>query len=119
MSDEKTPETAKETQDWRPSVAPVRAVVTADSRPRLPRHVVLRHDPARDRWLILVPERVLIPEPTAVVLLQEADGKRTVSEIAAHLAQTYAADPAVIEADAIEMFQDMSDRGFLTLVAEG
>lgn len=108
----------EDTPVWRPSVAPQRVIVSADSRPMLPRHVVLRHDAARDRWLILVPERVLIPEPTAVVLLQEADGIRTVSEIAAHLAQTYAADPAVIEADAIEMFQDMSDRGFLALARE-
>ena len=108
MSDEETPV-------WRPSAPPKRTILTAASRPRLPRHVVLRHDPTRDRWLILVPERVLVPEPTAVVLLQEADGVRSIAEIAQHLAQTYAADPSVIEADAIEMFQDMADRGFLTL----
>lgn len=107
---------AEETPVWAPSVKPERVIVTRDSRPKLPRHVVLRHDPARDRWLILVPERVLVPEPTAVILLQAADGVKTVAEIAAELAQTYAADASVIEADAIEMYQDMSDRGFLTLI---
>ena len=106
----------EDTPAWRPSVMPARKVVTAESRPQLPRHVVLRHDPVRDRWLIMVPERVMVPEPTAVVLLQQADGVRSIAEIAADLARTYAADPAVIEADAIEMFQDMADRGFMNLV---
>ena len=47
----------------------MRPTVAADTVPRLPRHVKLRHDKARDRWLILVPERVLVPDYTAVAVL--------------------------------------------------
>ncbi len=92
--------------------------VTPESRPKLPRHVMLRHDKTRDRWLILAPERVLAPEPTAVELLRLADGKRSLREIAEELAAIYAAPTEVIEADALEMFQDLADRGFLTLARE-
>ena len=88
-------------------------VITPESRPYLARHVMLRHDPARDRWVMLVPERVLVPEPTAIAVLQLADGKRSVTDIATELAASYNAPVEVIEADAIEMFQDLADRGFL------
>lgn len=95
-----------------------RPQIAAESRPKLPRHVMLKHDKTRERWLILAPERVLVPEDTAVAILQLADGVRSVRAIAEELAQIYAADPAEIETDAIAMFQDLADKGFLTVVEE-
>lgn len=92
---------------------PARLVIDADQCPFLPRHVMLRHDPVRDRWVMLVPERVLVPEPTAVAILQLADGKRSLTQIADELAQIYTAPAELILADAIEMLQDLADRGFL------
>lgn len=97
------------------SQTPARRIVTNDVMPYLPRHTMLRHDPARDRWVLLAPERVLVPEPTAVAILQLADGKRNVMQIATELAELYTAPVDVILADAIEMFQDLADRGFLRL----
>ncbi len=97
------------------SQTPARRIVMGDVMPYLPRLTMLRHDPARDRWVILAPERVLVPEPTAVAILQLADGKRSVMQIAAALAETYTAPVDVILADAIEMLQDLADRGFLRL----
>ena len=94
----------------------MRPAIAADSVPRLPRHVKLRHDKARDRWLILVPERVLVPDDTAVAVLSRVDGARSVREIAADLAQTYQAPVDVILADSVALLQDLADKGFLAVM---
>jgi pyrroloquinoline quinone biosynthesis protein D len=96
----------------------MRPTIAADSVPRLPRHVKLRHDKARDRWLILVPERVLVPDDTAVAVLSRVDGARSVRDIADDLAQTYQAPVDVILADSVALLQDLADKGFLA-VTEG
>ena len=93
----------------------MRPAVAADTVPRLPRHVKLRHDKARDRWLILVPERVLVPDDTAVAVLSRVDGARSVREIATDLAQTYQAPVDVILADSVALLQDLADKGFLAV----
>ena len=93
----------------------MRPAIAADSVPRLPRHVKLRHDKARDRWLILVPERVLVPDDTAVAVLSRVDGARSVREIATDLAQTYQAPVDVILADSVALLQDLADKGFLAV----
>ena len=94
----------------------MRPTISAESVPRLPRHVKLRHDKARDRWLILVPERVLVPDDTAVAVLTRVDGARSVREIATDLAQTYQAPVDVILADSVALLQDLADKGFLAVM---
>ena len=93
----------------------MRPAIAADSVPRLPRHVKLRHDKARDRWLILVPERVLVPDDTAVAVLSRVDGARSVRDIATDLAHTYQAPVDVILADSVALLQDLADKGFLAV----
>ena len=93
----------------------MRPTISAESVPRLPRHVKLRHDKARDRWLILVPERVLVPDDTAVAVLTRVDGARSVRDIAGDLAQTYQAPVDVILADSVVLLQDLADKGFLAI----
>ena len=93
----------------------MRPEIAAQSVPRLPRHVKLRHDKARDRWLILVPERVLVPDDTAVAVLSRVDGVRSVQDIAEDLAQTYQAPVEVILADSVALLQDLADKGFLAV----
>lgn len=99
-------------------IAKAPPVIAADSRPKLPRHVRLKHDTTRERWVILVPERVLVPDDTAVAVLQLVDGARRVEDIAATLAETYAAPAEVIQADIIPLLQDLADKGFLQTVTE-
>lgn len=96
------------------SAAPL---LSGDSIPYLPRHVIFRHDPVRGRYVILAPERVLVPDETAVALLQQTDGKRSLAEIAAHLATLYDAPADLILKDAIELYHDLVARGFLRLRA--
>lgn len=102
----------------RPVVRTARPQITAQSVPILPRHVKLRHDKTRDRWVILVPERVLVPDDTAVAVLQRVDGARRVSDIVDELARIYHADPALILTDSIALLQDLADKAFLLTVTE-
>jgi pyrroloquinoline quinone biosynthesis protein D len=98
-----------------PAPAPARLAVEAGSVLRLPRHVKLRHDATRGRWVILAPERVLVPDDTAVAVLQRLDGVRSVLAVAEDLAATYAAPVDLILADCLPLLQDLADRGFVAL----
>ncbi len=93
----------------------VRAIVESGSLPRLPRHVKLRFDQRRDRWIVLAPERVLMPDEIAVEILKRCDGKTSVSAIVANLAAAYEAPADEIGKDVAEMLQDLADKGFVEL----
>jgi pyrroloquinoline quinone biosynthesis protein D len=88
-----------------------RIVIDADCRPALARHIKMRHDAARDRWVLLAPERVLYPDAIAVAVLQLCDGSRSVGVIAEELARTYNAPNDRILADVIPLLQGLADKG--------
>lgn len=88
-----------------------RAIVSATSKPALPRHVKLRHDPARNTWTILAPERVFTPDAIAADVLRLCDGARTVEDISAELRQRYNAPKERIVADVTFMLQELADKG--------
>jgi pyrroloquinoline quinone biosynthesis protein D len=79
----------------------------------MPPYLKLRHDAGRGRWVLLAPERILSPDQTAVAVLQLCDGERTVEDIAAKLAEEYSAPADVIEADVLELLQDLADKGYI------
>ena len=93
----------------------VRAIVEDGSLPRLPPHVKLRFDQRRSRWIVLAPERVLMPDEIAVEILKRCDGKTSVSAIVADLAAASEAPAEEIGADVAEMLQDLADKGFVEL----
>ncbi|MDX2309654.1 MAG: pyrroloquinoline quinone biosynthesis peptide chaperone PqqD [Hyphomicrobium sp.] len=95
-----------------------RVIIEASSRPRMPKHIKLRHDPGRGRWIILAPERVFNPDDVAVAVLKRLDGTASVGEIADILAQEYQAPADVVLKDVIEMLQDLSDKGVVDARAE-
>ena len=95
-----------------------RLQVQPDSVPVLPRSAKLKFDDSRGRWVLLVPERVLAPDDTAVEVLRLCDGTHSVGTIIDTLAETYAADRQTIEADVIALLQDLADKGFLTQAQE-
>ena len=90
-----------------------RRVIDEASAPSLPRHVKLRHDTARGRWVLLAPERVLVPDEIAVEILRRLDGQATVAALADEFAQKYQSPRAEVLGDVIEMLQDLADKGFL------
>jgi pyrroloquinoline quinone biosynthesis protein D len=96
-----------------PKTVPSRLIVAAETRLAMPRHVKLRHDAGRGRWIILAPERVFNPDDTAVEVLKRCDGQRSVSDIAEALSQDYQAPLEVVLNDILEMLQDLADKGVL------
>ena len=88
-----------------------RTIIGPGSMPRLPRHVKMRRDEARGRWLVLAPERVFTPDAVAVAVLQLCDGSRSVEAIAGELARSYNAPSERILADITTMLQALADRG--------
>lgn len=95
------------------TTTPRRLMVDRETKPKMPPFMKLRHDAGRERWVLLAPERVLTPDQTAVAVLQLCDGERTVTEIAAKLAEEYSAPVDVIAADIVELLQDLADKGYV------
>ena len=90
-----------------------RLIIEPGTRPVLPRHLRLRHDAGRGRWLLLAPERILTPDDIAVSILKLCDGARTVDEIAETLAADYDAAVEDIRGDVIGLLQDMADKRYI------
>ncbi len=87
--------------------------LTAASIPKLARHVRFRFDPARGCHVLLAPERVIMPDPIAVAILQACDGVANLGAIATHLAAQYDAPPDAVLADCIEMLDDLVLKGMI------
>ena len=76
------------------------AAIGADSRPRLPRGVRLRHDEARGEWMLLAPERVLKADAIAVEILKRCTGERDPRARSSTIwPPTFTADRARVDAD--------------------
>jgi pyrroloquinoline quinone biosynthesis protein D len=93
--------------------------MTEASVPFLPRSVKMVEDRARGRWVLNAPERIVVPDETALEILRLCDGARTVDAICHALAQRYNASPETIRADVMELLQDLADRGLLELNPAG
>ncbi|MDX3975313.1 pyrroloquinoline quinone biosynthesis peptide chaperone PqqD [Shinella sp.] len=79
--------------------------MNADPVPLLPRGTRLHHDRVRDTMVLLVPERALLLDEIGTAILQEVDGKSTLSAISARLAERYGAPEPDVAAD-IRVFLD-------------
>lgn len=97
-----------------PSGKRQRTIIGAESKPGLPRHIKLRHDPGRGRWHVLAPERVFEPDPIAVEILKLCDGETSVQTIADRMAVEYNAPIDEITNDIIAMLQELADKGVVT-----
>ena len=65
--------------------------------------------------MLLVPERILMPDETSVAILELCDGQTSVREISDALTTRFHADPEAIYSDVVELLQDLADRGYLAL----
>jgi pyrroloquinoline quinone biosynthesis protein D len=86
-----------------------------DAVPRFARGVRLREDAARNRWVVLAPERAFVPDDVALEVLRLVDGARSVRGIAEALAARFDAPREVIEADVAEMLRDLAERGVVAV----
>lgn len=83
------------------------------SVPRLRRGVRLRFDPSRDAWVLLAPERVLVPDEIAIEILQRCDGKATVGAIVDDLSQSFEAERTLIARDVAALLEDLASKGMI------
>jgi pyrroloquinoline quinone biosynthesis protein D len=83
--------------------------------PRLPRGVRLRHDRARDRWVLLAPERIFELDEIGVEILKRCDGQTTLSDLADGLAEAFGADPQEVKADVEAFLSDFAGKRVLDL----
>lgn len=76
-------------------------------------HVRFRFDQTRQAWVVLAPERLLLPDEQAVEILRLIDGERAVDGVIDELAQRYEAPREVIAGDVVKMLQDLVDKKVL------
>ena len=81
--------------------------------PRFAPGTRLQHDRARDRWIVMAPERMFVPDETALEVLRLVDGQRDLDAIVDALAEKFAAPRDVIAADVRAMLDDLLARGAL------
>ncbi len=78
-------------------------------------HIVFRFDETRQRWVMVAPERLLLPDEQAVEILKLLDGKVSVGEIVDALAARYTrASRELIARDVTTMLQNLADKGCLS-----
>jgi pyrroloquinoline quinone biosynthesis protein D len=92
-----------------------RPQVQDEAVPALARGVKLRFDKARDAWVLLAPEKVLMPDQVAGEILKRCDGKASVAEIVEDLVVAFSAERDQVAADVRSFLQDLADKGLLTL----
>ena len=91
-----------------------RLVVSEPVVLRLAPHIVFRFDDTRQRWIMMAPERLMLPDEQAVEILKLVDGKAGVGAIIDVLAERYTAAPRdLIATDVTAMLQDLADKGCL------
>ena len=76
-------------------------------------HVRFRFDETRKAWIVLAPERLLLPDEQAVEILRLIDGIRDVDAIIDDLASRFDAPREVIAGDVLPMLQDLVDKKVL------
>jgi pyrroloquinoline quinone biosynthesis protein D len=81
--------------------------------PRLAPGVRLKFDTARDCWVVLAPERVLMPDETALEILRRCDGQCRLSAIIDDLAKLYDADRQVIAGDVTALIDELTEKGII------
>lgn len=87
-----------------------RAIVSLQSVPSLPKHVRIQHDPVRQAFAVLSPEKVFWPNDISLDILRRCDGRSTVGHIIAGLAADYDAEREAVAADVVAFLQEWSDK---------
>jgi pyrroloquinoline quinone biosynthesis protein D len=76
-------------------------------------HARFRFDEVRQAWIVLAPERLLLPDEQAIEILRLIDGVRDVDAIIDELARRFEAPRDVIAGDVVSMLQDLVDKKVL------
>lgn len=88
-------------------------MITEASIPRLARGIRLREDTARGRTVVLAPERLFVPDETALAVLTLLDGSRSAGAVIDLLVAQYDAPRAEIAADVLAMLEELAEKGVI------
>ncbi len=88
-------------------------VVAGGSVLRFAAHAKFRFDAVRQAWVVLAPERLLLPDEQAVAVLRLVDGVRDADAVVDALSREYDAPREVVAADVLPMLQDLVDKKVL------
>ena len=92
-------------------------VIAIDKEPIA--NVKLEFNKQREQWVVLAPEKLMVPDETSVAILKFCDGKSTIRSIIDKLTAQYKAKREVISRDVTGLIQDLADKGFMVTVNEG
>ncbi|MCP5364706.1 MAG: pyrroloquinoline quinone biosynthesis peptide chaperone PqqD [Hyphomicrobiales bacterium] len=90
-----------------------RVIVGEKDVPRLAPHVRLNFDDRRQQWVVLAPERVIIPDEIAVEVLRHCTGAVSLGAVIDTLVGEYSAPREEIARDVIDLVEDLIVRGVL------
>jgi pyrroloquinoline quinone biosynthesis protein D len=90
-----------------------RPAISDATVPRFAPHVRLSFDKRRDRWVVMAPERLFVPDEIAAEILKRCDGKASVAAIVDALAQEFDAPRQEIAADVIALVGGLCEQGVL------
>jgi pyrroloquinoline quinone biosynthesis protein D len=77
--------------------------------------VRFRFDKVRGAWVVLAPEKLFLPDESAVEILKLVDGVRRLDEIVDDLAARFNAPRAVLATDVATMLTDLAEKGAVRL----
>lgn len=89
--------------------------MTASAVPRFAAGMKFRFDTVRERWVVLGPERLFLPDEHAVEILKLVDGQRSLDDIADALAVRFDAPRETIATDVTAMLRDLAEKGAIRL----
>jgi PqqA peptide cyclase len=90
-----------------------RFLIAPAARPAFARYARLHEDRARERTVLLAPERAYELDAIGLAVLREIDGLRSVDDIAQRLAAQYGAPVEVVTRDVIKLLQGLADKRLL------
>lgn len=90
-------------------------MVSEDIKPRFAAHVRFKFDRRRQQWVVLAPERLLLPDENSVEILQRCTGEATLAHIIDQLSLEFDAARGEIAEDVLALVRDLADKGILAL----
>jgi pyrroloquinoline quinone biosynthesis protein D len=90
-----------------------RPAIAEATVPRFAPHVRLSFDQRRDRWVVMAPERLFVPDEIAAEILKRCDGNASVAAIVEALAREFDAPREEIAADVIALVAGLCEQGVL------
>jgi pyrroloquinoline quinone biosynthesis protein D len=92
--------------------------ISQQSCPRLAAKARVQPDRLTGQPALLYPEGVLMLNPTGAAIVEQCDGKHSVQEIVATLAERYGAPPDQISPDVLEYLERLRAKRLIDLNSE-